>query len=262
MLWGLRGPGVVPRLGQGAAGVGQAAVAVPRGVVPGHSAEGPTRPIRARSSRWRQQVQWGVMDLSGPYRETFTDALAHAGQVADPFHVIRLANSTIDDVRRRVQNETASGRGTKHDPLYRIRRPLLQAAERVTERGRPKLRGLLAAATPKARPATPGTPKKPSAAGTPQSSTGTAHRSPTAPPKQPTTSPSSSSGSRSGPPTSTTIAPESCSTPANPTGPSSTTSLHAKTRRAGNRVAQPGSLRVVVTMKVREHARCASVSSR
>ena len=93
-------------------------------------------------------MRWGVMDLSGPYRKTFTDALPHARQVADPFHVIKLANSTIDDVRRRVQNETTGGRGTKDDPLYRIRRLLLKAAERVTERGRTKLRGLLAAGDP------------------------------------------------------------------------------------------------------------------
>ena len=69
------------------------------------------------------------MDLSGPYRKTFADALPHARQVADPFHVIRLANSTIDDVRRRVQNETTGGRGTKHDPLYRRRRLLLAAGD-------------------------------------------------------------------------------------------------------------------------------------
>ena len=97
-------------------------------IVTGRSAAGATRWIRARSSRWRQGVRWGVMDLSGPYRKTFTDALPHARQVADPFHVIKLANSTIDDVRRRVQNETT--------------------AERVTERGRTKLRGLLAAGDP------------------------------------------------------------------------------------------------------------------
>ena len=63
--------------------------------------------------------------------------------------MIRLANSTIDDVRHRVQNETTGHRGTKHDPLYRIRRLLLAAAQRVTERGRAKLRGLLAAGDPK-----------------------------------------------------------------------------------------------------------------
>ena len=93
-------------------------------IVPGKSAKGATRWIRRRTSRWRQQVRWGVMDLSGPYRKTFTDALPKAIQVADPFHVVKLANSTIDDVRRRVQNETAGGRGTKDDALYRIRRLL------------------------------------------------------------------------------------------------------------------------------------------
>ena len=30
---------------------------------------------------------------------------------------------------RRVQNETTGGRGTKHDPLYRIRRLLLAAGD-------------------------------------------------------------------------------------------------------------------------------------
>ena len=118
-------------------------------IVPGRSAAGPTRWIRRRSPRWRAQVRWGVMDLSGPYRKTFTDALPHARQVADPFHVIKLANTAIDDVRRRVQNETTGGRGTKHDPLYRIRRLLLKAAERVTDKGRHKLRGLLAAGDPR-----------------------------------------------------------------------------------------------------------------
>ena len=91
----------------------------------------------------------GSRGLSGPYRKTFTDALPRARQVADPFHVIKLANAAIDDVRRRVQNETTGGRGTKDDPLYRIRRLLLQAAERVTDRGRTKLRGLLAAGDPR-----------------------------------------------------------------------------------------------------------------
>ncbi len=118
-------------------------------IVAGKSADGATRWIQGRSARWRQQVSWGVMDLSGPYRKAFSDALPKAIQVADPFHVVKLANHTIDDVRRRVHNETTGGRGTKHDPLYRIRRLLLKAHERVTERGEAKLRGLLAAGDPR-----------------------------------------------------------------------------------------------------------------
>ncbi len=118
-------------------------------IVAGRSAAGATRWIQGRTLRWRQRVRWAVMDLSGPYRKAFTDALPKAIQVADPFHVVKLANAAVDDVRRRVQNETTGGRGTKGDPLYRIRRLLLTAAERITDRGHTKLRGLLAAGDPR-----------------------------------------------------------------------------------------------------------------
>ena len=43
----------------------------------------------------------------------------------------RRANAAIDDVRRRVQQETLGHRGHKHDPLYRIRRTLLAGIERL-----------------------------------------------------------------------------------------------------------------------------------
>jgi transposase len=44
--------------------------------------------------------------LSGPYRSVFDTMLPDAIQVADPFHVIKLANTKVDETRRRVQNET------------------------------------------------------------------------------------------------------------------------------------------------------------
>ena len=73
-----------------------------------------------------------------------TGCLPNAFQVADPFHVIRLANQRLDEVRRRVPNET---RGRRGDPLYRIR--LLTAAhERISDRGQVRLRGLLDAGDP------------------------------------------------------------------------------------------------------------------
>ena len=69
-------------------------------------------------------------------------------KVADPFHVIRLANQRLDEVRRRVQNETLGHRGRKDDPLYRIRRLLTAAHERISDRGQTRLRGLLDAGDP------------------------------------------------------------------------------------------------------------------
>ncbi len=39
-----------------------------------------------------------LMFRRGPYRKAFTDALPEAVQVADPFHVVKLANSAVDEV--------------------------------------------------------------------------------------------------------------------------------------------------------------------
>ena len=118
-------------------------------IVAGRRAQGATRWIQGRTSLWRRRVRWGVMDLWGPYRKALGDTVPHAIQAADPFHAVKLADAAIDDVRRRVQNETTGGQGTKHDALCRTRRLLLKAAERVTDRGKTKLRGLLAAGDPR-----------------------------------------------------------------------------------------------------------------
>ncbi|MCY4486843.1 MAG: transposase [Deltaproteobacteria bacterium] len=93
-------------------------------------------------------------------------ALRHVGQVADPFHVIRLADNSIDEVRLRTQNDTLDHRCRKDDPLWRARRLLISAHERLSERGDAKLRDLLTAAIPAARCASRGTPKRLSAAST------------------------------------------------------------------------------------------------
>ena len=71
-----------------------------------------------------------------------------AAQVADPFHVVRLANDALDEVRRRVQNQTLGHRGRKHDPLYRVRELLVAASDKITDSGRVRLRGLLDAGDP------------------------------------------------------------------------------------------------------------------
>jgi transposase len=66
----------------------------------------------------------------------------------DHFHAIRLANTMVDQVRRRTQQATLGHRGRKQDPLYRIRKLLLTAAEQLTLRGQVRLRAGLAAGDP------------------------------------------------------------------------------------------------------------------
>lgn len=92
-----------------------------------------------RSKRWLSGVRVVALDLTDTYRSGLHPHLSHARRVADPFHVVRVGNRMVDQVRRRVQNETMGRRGHKEDPLYRARKLLIRADERLDERGRAKL---------------------------------------------------------------------------------------------------------------------------
>jgi len=79
----------------------------------------------------------------GLTRKTLDETLPKAIQVADPFHLVRLATDKLDEVRRRVQNELFRHRGRAGDPLYRARRLLTKAherLERLDDKGDSKLR--------------------------------------------------------------------------------------------------------------------------
>ena len=81
-------------------------------------------------------MKWAALDLSGPYRRVYEIALPNATQVADPFHVVKLANTKLDLVRQRVQTEQLGHRGRKHDPLYRAAsssRSPVNACQRTAE---------------------------------------------------------------------------------------------------------------------------------
>ena len=84
-----------------------------------------------RTSAWLSAIEVVATDLAESYRSGLAGRLDHAIRVADPFHVVRLANRCLDQVRRRVQNRTLGHRGRKRDPLYRIRKLMLSGAERL-----------------------------------------------------------------------------------------------------------------------------------
>ena len=92
-----------------------------------------------RSKRWLSGVKVVALDLTDTYRSGLHPHLSHARRVADPFHVVRVGNRMVDEVRRRVQTETMGHRGRKDDPLYRARKLLIRGDERLDERGREKL---------------------------------------------------------------------------------------------------------------------------
>ena len=74
---------------------------------------------------WKERIRFGALDMSATYAAVYSVMLPKAAQVVDPFHVISLANRSLDAVRRRVQNEQTGHRGRRDDPLYRVRRVLL-----------------------------------------------------------------------------------------------------------------------------------------
>jgi transposase len=117
-------------------------------IVPGRGAAKPSEWIKGQPEEWKANIKIGTLDLSGTYKSVFDETLPHVAQIADPFHVIKHANSKLDECRRRVQNETLGHRGRKDDPLYRCRRLLTKAHERLDDKGHAKLLGLLGAGDP------------------------------------------------------------------------------------------------------------------
>ena len=91
--------------------------------------------LDAQPQEWLDGVKVVATDLAESYRSGLKGRLDHAVRVADPFHVVRVANRCLDKVRRRVQNETLGHRGRTDDPLYRIRKIMLTGGERLDERG-------------------------------------------------------------------------------------------------------------------------------
>jgi transposase len=104
--------------------------------------------LGARPRGWLAQVDTVALDPWRGYASALAASLGHATVVVDHFHAIRLANTVVDQVRRRTQQATLGHRGHTHDPLYRIRKLLLIATEQLTQRGRARLRAGLAAGDP------------------------------------------------------------------------------------------------------------------
>jgi transposase len=104
--------------------------------------------LDARSRDWLAQIGTVALDPWRGYASALVVPLGHATVVVDHFHAIKLANAVVDQVRRRTQQATLGHRGRKPDPLYRIRKLLLAAAEQLTSRGRVRLRAGLTVGDP------------------------------------------------------------------------------------------------------------------
>jgi transposase len=85
-----------------------------------------------------------AMDGFSGFKTASVEELPDAVEVMDPFHVVKLAGDALDDVRRRIQQETTGHRGRAKDPLYRARRTLHTGADLLTTKQQERIAGLFA----------------------------------------------------------------------------------------------------------------------
>ncbi len=114
-------------------------------LVPGRSGTVYKTWLDARGKAFKAGVEVATLDPFRGYKNAIDDKLADATAVLDAFHVVALASKAVDEVRRRVQQDTHGHRGRAGDPLYGIRNLLRCGAERLTDKQWTRLDAAIAA---------------------------------------------------------------------------------------------------------------------
>ena len=117
-------------------------------VVPGRSGRVLGSWLADRDQPWKAQIATASLDPFRGYATALATHLPDVIRVLDPFHVVKLGLTCVDEVRRRVQQDTLGHRGFAGDPLFRTRRLLRRRADRLTPRQRTKLIAALDAGDP------------------------------------------------------------------------------------------------------------------
>ena len=108
-------------------------------LVPGRSGSVYGDWLTARGEAFCAGVQVATLDPFHGYKNAISEHLADARAVVDAFHVVKLATACVDDVRRRVQQDTLGHRGRSGDPLYGIRTILRAGVENLTDKQQARL---------------------------------------------------------------------------------------------------------------------------
>ena len=101
--------------------------------------------LKERNEAFRAGIKVATLDPFQGYKNALDDELEDAIAVLDAFHVVKLGTAAMDEVRRRVQQETLGHRGRKGDPLYGIQNTLRCGAERLTDKQKARLTKAFAA---------------------------------------------------------------------------------------------------------------------
>jgi len=120
-------------------------------VVPGRSGTAYAAWLAAQAPDFTTGIEHAASDpfpLRSGYANALRDELPDAVAVLDAFHVVKLGTTCVDQVRRRVQQNTLGRRGHSGDPLYRVRGLLRRGEEHLSERQVAKLNAALIGGDP------------------------------------------------------------------------------------------------------------------
>ena len=104
--------------------------------------------LTQRDQAWRDGIEVVALDPSAPFAAAIRRVLPQATIVVDHWHLVRLANQAVTEVRQRVARQQLGRRGRKADPAWAHRRLLLAAGDRLSAHGLARLRRVLAADDP------------------------------------------------------------------------------------------------------------------
>jgi len=104
--------------------------------------------LAAQPESWRDGIEVVTLDPSAPFAVAIRRVLPRATIVVDHWHLVRLANQMVTDVRQRVAREQLGRRGRTARPAWAHRTLLLRAGDRLSKRALAKLMTVLAADDP------------------------------------------------------------------------------------------------------------------
>jgi transposase len=118
------------------------------GLAPGRSGGCVRTWLGEQSTQFRAGIELVVIDPSAPYASGIRSALPQARIAVDHWHLVRLANDMLTEVRQRVTRQLHQRRGLASDPVWAHRRMLLTAGDRLSRRQLDRLGRVLDADDP------------------------------------------------------------------------------------------------------------------
>jgi transposase len=104
--------------------------------------------LAARCQTWTDRIEVVAIDPSAAFRRALREQLPHAAVSVDSFHLVKLGNDVVTQVRQRVSRDVKGRRGRLVDPAWVNRRLLLRAGEDLSPRALARLKATFAADDP------------------------------------------------------------------------------------------------------------------